>query len=157
MGFNACRPTSTGRVVIASPDPAAPPRIEPHYLSTNHDLQEAVAGARLVGRLLATGAMRSLVAGRAGPDLATAPDDEILQDFRQRSGTVYHPCGTCRMAPADRGGVVGPDCKVYGVDGLRVADASIFPNITSANTNAPAILVGHMAAAAITGRHAASR
>jgi choline dehydrogenase len=154
LGFNACRPTSTGRIDIASPDPQAAPHIAPHYLSTNRDLADAVAGARLVGRFMATRALQGAVASARGPDLLAASDEAVLQDFRERSGTVYHPCGTCRMAPQDQGGVVGPDCAVHGVEGLRVADASIFPNITSANTNAPTILVGHMAAAAILGRPA---
>ena len=76
-------------------------------------------------------------------------DGRLVQDFRARSSSVYHGCGTCRMAPEQAGGVVGPDLSVYGIEGLRVADASIFPNISSANTNAPTILVAHKAAQAI--------
>ena len=90
--------------------------------------------------------MRALIDGAPTFDPARASDEAIEQDFRARSGTVFHACGTCRMAPAAAGGVVDSTLKVHGVEGLRVVDASIFPNITSANTNAPAILVGHMGA-----------
>ncbi len=141
IGFNSCRPTSEGSIEISSPDPEVAPSIQPNYLATEHDREEAVAGARFVARLAATPAMRSLIAA-AATDIDAASDAEILADFRARSGTVHHLCGTCRMAPEAAGGVVGADLKLHGVQGLRVADASIFPNITSANTNAPAIMVG---------------
>jgi choline dehydrogenase len=80
-------------------------------------------------------------------DLEVGHADEaaILADFRARAGTVFHPCGTARMAPQAGGGVVDARLRVHGVEGLRIADASIFPNITSANTNAPAIMVGFRA------------
>jgi choline dehydrogenase len=146
IGFNACRPTSEGRIEIASPDPTAPPRITPNYLSTNHDVAEAVAGARLVGRLEGTRALRRLIDGAPAFDLSAASDAEIIADFRARAGTVFHPCATCRMAPEADGGVVDPRLRVRGVERLRIADASIFPDITSANTNAPAIMVGRRAA-----------
>ena len=70
----------------------------------------------------------------------------ILADFRKRAGSVYHPTCTCRMAPEDQGGVLDPHLRVHGVEALRVVDTSSFPNITSANTNAPAIMLGWRAA-----------
>ena len=146
MGFNACRPTSTGRVEIASPEPATAPRIVTGYLATGHDVAQALAGARLIGRLQRTRAMRRLIDGAPAFDLGGAGDAEIERDFRARSTTVHHACGTCRMAPEHAGGVVDAMLRVHGVDRLRVVDASIFPNITSANTNAPTIMVAHMAA-----------
>jgi len=90
--------------------------------------------------------MRQLIQGQADLNLATASDAQILDDFRARSGTVYHPCGTCRMAPATQGGVVDAQLRVHGVQALRVVDASIFPNITSANTHAPTVMVAAQAA-----------
>lgn len=149
FGFNPCRPTSRGRIDIASPEPEAPPRIMPNSLSTDHDLADVLGGAHLIARFQRTAGLRRLIERPTRFDPAQATDDEIIADFRARSGTVYHPCGTCRMAPEANGGVVGPDLRVHGVEGLRVADASIFPNITSANTNAPTILVAHKAALAI--------
>jgi choline dehydrogenase len=146
LGFNSCRPTSTGRIDIASPDPSMPPSIRPNYLSTAKDIADVIAAGRLIGRLQETAALRRLIASPPVFDVARADDDAILADFRARSGTVFHACGTCRMAPEAAGGVVGSDLKVHGVERLHVADASIFPNITSANTNAPTIMAAHKAA-----------
>ena len=146
LGFNACRPTSEGRVELAGADAATPPRIVPNYLSTARDLADVVAGARLVGRFQETRAMRPLVTGMSHPDLSHMPEEAIVEDFRRRSGSVYHPCGTCRMTPD---GVVDSALRVRGVEALRVVDASVFPNITSANTNAPTIMVAHKAAHAM--------
>jgi choline dehydrogenase len=121
-----------------------------NYLATNHDIAEAVAGARLIGRFQGTTAMRALIDGEPALDLQEASDAEIERDFRARCGTVHHACGTCRMAPERDGGVVDSQLRVYGLDRLRVVDASVFPNITSANTNAPTIMVAHMAARFLT-------
>jgi choline dehydrogenase len=149
MSFNSCRPTSRGRVAISSPHADAEPVIEPAYLSTDKDMRDVLAGARVLGRLQETAAIRAVLSRDPGLDLARASDEAIITDFRRRASTVFHPCGTCRMAPYRDGGVVGPDLAVYGVKGLRVADASVFPNITSANTHAPSVLIGHMAAQAM--------
>jgi choline dehydrogenase len=140
FGFSPCRPTSRGRVDIASPDPAAAPRIAPNYLSTNEDVAAILAGARLVARLLETGPLRNLVAAPLGFTPTGQNDEAILADCRARATSVYHACGTCRMAPRAEGGVVDASLRVYGTEGLRVVDASVFPNITSANTNAPTMM-----------------
>jgi choline dehydrogenase len=152
LGFNPCRPKSTGRIDIRSADPAAPPRIVPNYLSDSQDIADVITCARLIGRLLETRALRGLIAGPLRFDVTKADEAAIVADFKARCSTVYHPCGTCRMAPEDLGGVVDGECRVYGVQGLRVIDASIFPNITSANTNAPTIMAAHRAAALIAAR-----
>ncbi|MEM8792413.1 MAG: GMC family oxidoreductase N-terminal domain-containing protein [Pseudomonadota bacterium] len=146
IGFNSCRPTSRGRVGLDGRDADAAPRIEPSYLSTNEDVAEALAGARLIERLVKTDALRQLIASKNGFSPEGASDEEILADFRARASTVFHACGTCRMAPLSDGGVVAPDLRVHGVDGLRVVDASVFPNITSANTNAPTLMTAMKAA-----------
>ncbi len=146
LGFNPCRPTSTGRVDIVSPRPETAPRIRPNYLSTEADVATVLAGARLIGRLQDSTALGGLIDGVRPIDLSRAADERILADFRNRAGTVYHPCGTCRMAPMDRGGVVDAALRVHGIEGLRVVDASVFPNITSANTNAPTLGLARRAA-----------
>jgi choline dehydrogenase len=151
LGYNPCRPASRGRIDIASPDPTAQPRIVANSLSADSDITDMIAGAHLVARLLETEPMRRLVTGPNGFSPVGASDEAILADIRARASTVYHPCGTCRMAPRDREGVVDPALRVWGVDGLRVVDASVFPNITSANTNAPTIMMAMRAADLILG------
>ena len=146
MGFNPCRPTSEGSIEIWSSDPHAPPRITTNYLATQQDLDGVVAMARLVGRIQDTKAIRAILARPPDLDLSSMGDDDILSDFRQRATTVYHPCGTCRMGADIQNAVVNADLQVFGIKGLRVVDASIFPNITSANTNAPTIMAAHEAA-----------
>ena len=152
LGFNPCRPRSQGHIRIRSNNPMEAPKIEPNYLGDPRDLADVLAGAQLIARLQQTPAMQALIDAPKDIDLASASLQSIEDDFRQRSGTVYHPCGTCAMRPLAGGGVVDAQLRVYGVEGLRVADASIFPTITSANTNAPAILVGHQAARFILAR-----
>lgn len=143
LSFNPCRPTSAGRVEIAAPDPEAAPRIVTGYLATEADRAAVLAGARLVGRLQATAALRRLIAAPPAFDPARADDAAVLADFRARAGSVYHLCGTCRMG---RDGALDARLRLRGVEGLRVADAAAFPNVTSANTNAPAIMLGRRAA-----------
>ena len=146
IGFNPCRPQSQGYIHIRSNNPFDAPKIDPNYLNDPRDLADVLKGAQLIARLQQTPSMHALIDAPKDIDLASASPQSTLEDFRQRSGTVYHPCGTCAMRPLAAGGVVDSELRVYGVEGLRVADASIFPNITSANTNAPAIMVGHQAA-----------
>lgn len=151
IGHNPCRPTSRGWIEARGSDPREAPAIQPNYLDTEADRAEVIAASRLVARIAATPAMRALTTHTAF-DIAANDDAAVLEDFRQRGGTVHHLCGTCRMAPEAVGGVVDSDLRVHGVGGLRVVDASIFPNITSANTNAPTIMVARMAADRILSR-----
>ena len=146
MGFNPCRPTSTGWVNIASPDPEVAPRMSGDYLSTQKDLDDVVAMARLLGRIQDTKGLSSLLLEPPQLDLSTMTDADIIRDFQQRATTVYHPCGTCRMGPKPDRAVVDAELRVHGTEALRVVDASVFPNITSANTNAPTLMVAHRAA-----------
>jgi choline dehydrogenase len=146
MSFNACRPYSTGSVRLVAADASVAPVILGNYLDDQRDIVDVVRMARFIGRMQSTPAVQRLLAAPPETDLLAMSDDAIIADFRQRSGTVFHPCGTCRMGPDSRQSVVDPNLRVYGVDGLRVADASVFPNITSANTNAPTIMVAHKAA-----------
>ena len=146
MGFNPSRPTSEGSIDIQSSDSLVPPRIGTNYLATQEDLDGIIAMARLIGRIQETQAIKNVLARTPDLNLSNMGEDEILNDFRERATTVYHPCGTCRMGPDIQSAVVNSDLQVFGIEGLRVVDASIFPNITSANTNAPTIMVAHEAA-----------
>jgi choline dehydrogenase len=142
LGYSACRPTSRGEIVIRSADPFEAPSIRPGYLSTNHDLEEMVEGSRLMRRLAATPALSAIIDEELQPGTAVASDSDFADDARKRAGTVFHPCGTCIMGPDPARSVVDPRLRVHGLEALRVIDASIFPNVTSGNTNAPAIMVG---------------
>lgn len=148
-GFNSCRPKGEGSVTITSPRAADAPAIRPNCLSHPDDQAEALAMARLVERPAATPALRSLLADDPPTPLADMDDEAVLADFRQRGGTVFHLCGTCRTGPDAETSVVDPRLRVHGIDGLRVCDASAFPGITSANINAPTMMLARRAAGMI--------
>ena len=146
LSFNACRPTSRGHVAIRSPDPLAEPAIVANYLSTEQDRNDVVAGARLMRRIAAAAPLAEVIDHEMQPGPARTSDAELLQDFRERAGTVFHPVSTCMMGPAPGEAVVDARLRVHGIDGLRVIDASVFPTITSGNTNAPTVMVAHKGA-----------
>ncbi|MGB2263420.1 MAG: GMC family oxidoreductase, partial [Candidatus Puniceispirillaceae bacterium] len=146
MSFNSCRPVSEGHVRIRSSDPTMPPAITPNYLSAPSDVDDVIRMARLILRMQQTPAIRETLSAPPLTPLENMTDDEIVNDFRQRCGTVFHPCCTARMGPDPKTSVVDSRLKVHGFEGLRVCDASVFPNITSANTNAPTLVVAHRAA-----------
>ena len=146
LGYSACRPTSRGEIMIKSAEPFEAPAIRPGYLSTNHDIEEMVEGSRLMRRLAATPALSAIIDEELQPGEAVASDADFAEDARKRAGTVFHPCGTCIMGPDPARSVVDARLRVHGLEALRVIDASIFPNVTSGNTNAPAIMVGEKGA-----------
>lgn len=151
LSFQPTRPTSRGTIEIVSPHVEDAPKIVPNYLSTAKDLDDVIAGGRLIQRMAGTAAMRRFTKEAMAPDILTLDDDGILDDFRKRCGSVFHPVSTCRMARDATTGVTDCDLRVFGITGLRVADASAFPNITSGNTNAPTIMLAHRAADLILG------
>jgi len=146
ISFQPSRPTSRGRIDISANDPEAPPLIRPNSLSTQEDRAQVVAGGQLCQRMINTTALGKLLKSAMDPDLRRMTPDQILADFRERCGTVFHPVGTCRMGDDPAGAVVCSQLKVHGVAGLRVVDASVFPNITSGNTNAPTMMLAHRTA-----------
>ncbi|MEH6647526.1 GMC family oxidoreductase [Sulfitobacter sp.] len=145
ISFQPSRPTSCGRIDISANDPDAPPLIRPNSLATEEDRAQVMAGGQLCQQLMNTAALKELVKSPMKPDLYHLTPDDILADFRKRSGTVFHPVGTCRMGQDATTSVVSPRLRVHGIDGLRVVDASVFPNITSGNTNAPTMMLAHRA------------
>jgi choline dehydrogenase len=149
MSFNSCRPESRGHLEISSADPLAKPLIHPNYLDTEKDIQEAIAGCKILRDLSQSEAIKSVIQEETKPGLDIQSDDELLEDFRERAGTIYHAVGTCRMGQDPSSSVVDERLRVHGVAGLRVVDASIFPAITSGNTNAPTMMVGEKGAAMI--------
>lgn len=149
LSFNACRPTSRGTLEIASSDPALPPLIQPNYLDTQSDIDEARRGIALIRRIAEAAPLAEIITGQLVPGAEVVSDDQWLEDFRARADTVYHPTSTCRMAPDPAQGVVDARLRVHGLAGLRVIDASIFPTVTSGNTNAPTVMVAEKGAAMV--------
>ena len=147
ISFNACRPTSRGELHIASTDPTVAPSIRPNYLSTQRDLDEARAGCRLLRRIAATRPLADVITGELYPGPKAVSDDDLLEDFRQRADTVYHPTCTARMGTDPADSVVDMRLRAHGLESLRIIDASVFPTVTSGNTNAPTVMVAEKGAA----------
>ena len=146
LGFNPTKPTSEGWISLKSSDPFESPKFVGNYLSTEEDKKVMISGMHLMRKFLKTKAMRDIVEEELSPG-SDFNDDKSFMDFaRSEGGTVFHQCGTCRMGKDISSSVVDESLKVHGIDGLRVADASIFPRITTGNTNAPSIMVGEKAA-----------
>ncbi len=156
-GFQAhvgpMRSKSRGRVSLRSADPAEVPAIRFNYMSHPDDWDEFRTCLRLTREIFAQAAMAPYVKAELQPGAHLQSDDDLDGAIRDHAESAYHPCGTCRMGRADdRHAVVDPEGRVIGVDGLRVADSSIFPRITNGNLNAPSILVGEKMADHILGR-----
>jgi choline dehydrogenase len=148
------RPESRGSIHIRSTDPKAYPTIVPNYLSDSIDQEVAIAGVRLARKIASQPALEPYVdKSEPGPPLNT--DDEIREYCRLAGSTLYHAVGTCQMGHGSNA-VVDPQLRVRGVEGLRVADASIMPRITSGNTNAPTIMIAEKASDMILGKASAS-
>ena len=147
VSFNICRPTSRGRIEIRSANPLEAPLIYPNSLSTEHDLGEAMAGMHVLRKLGASAPLARIIEREVSPGPEKHSDAELLQDFRDRASTTFHPSGTCRMGPDPATSVVDARLRVHGTRALRIIDASIFPNIPTGNTNAPTIMVAEKGAA----------
>jgi choline dehydrogenase len=135
------RPESLGSIHIRSKDPKAQPAIRFNFLADKIDQDAMVAGFRMMRQIVNAGPMDALRGEEFSPGPSVSSDEEILTWIRNNSQTAYHPIGTCRMGPGPNA-VVDDRLKVHGLEGLRVADASIFPTMPSGNTNAPSIMVG---------------
>jgi choline dehydrogenase len=146
IGLSNCRPTSRGTIGLKSSNPKTHPRITANAYGTEHDVQEMLAAVKFIRRIASAEPFASLVAEELRPGPAVHTDSDLIHDFRQRSGTVYHPSCTARMGSDAQSSVVDSSLRVHGVKGLRVCDASVFPNLIAGNTNAPAMLVGWIGA-----------
>lgn len=153
MAFNSCRPSSRGTIELASADAQEPAVIRPNYLQTRQDQEEAIQGSRLIRTLADTSALSAIIDAEVTPGDAVHDDQSMLEYFRANAGSIYHLCGTCAMGPDPREAVVDSGLRVHGVSGLRVIDASIFPNITSGNLNAPVMMVAEKGADLILEDH----
>jgi choline dehydrogenase len=147
LSAQPCRPTSRGQLRLRRPDGVDDPLIEPGSLATAHDLDRLLRGVHWLRRLAAAPALAAIIDRELQPGPEARSDDELVDHIRRQAGTVFHPCGTCRMGPDPASAVVDARLRVHGLQGLRVVDASIFPSITSGNTNAPTMMVAEHAAA----------
>ena len=149
LSFNSCRPTSRGHLHIRSSDPFEQPTIQPNYLATQADIDEARAGNRLLRALAKAKPLSDIITEELVPGASVQGDDALMDDFRNRADTVYHPTSTCIMGRDAAMSVVDERLRVHDIRGLRVIDASVFPTITSGNINAPTVMVAEKGAAMI--------
>ncbi len=148
IGVILLQPKSRGRITLASADPTVPPLIDPNYLAEPEDLQALVVGVRRAVEVFGTEPLASEVGEPLRPESFPTDDAGWAQAIRAYAETLYHPVGTAKMG-TDDDAVVDPELKVRGVEGLRVADASVMPTLNRGHTNAPAIMIGERAAAMI--------
>ncbi|MCB1445281.1 MAG: GMC family oxidoreductase N-terminal domain-containing protein [Rhizobiaceae bacterium] len=154
ISASPCRPTSAGHLSLGSRDPFAAPVITPNYLSTDEDVEDMLSGVRFIRKLASSVALSSIIETEVEPGPSVRDEADLIADFRARSNTTFHPIGTCRMGLGRGDSVVDRRLKVHGIEGLRIADASVFPDMISGNTNATCIMIGEKAAAEILASHA---
>ena len=141
----ACRPKSRGRIALRSANPLDAPVIDPSYMTHAYDLALQIEGLRAARKIVAHEPLASFIAAEFAPGGPAKGDADLEKHIRASSGCIWHPVGTCRMGQGDDA-VVDANLRVHGVRSLRVVDASIFPQITSGNTNAPTIMIAEKAA-----------
>ena len=129
---------------IGSPEAGKPPVIHANYLSAEHDIHTIVAALKMIRKIAAQPGLAQHIVRETRPGPAANTDDALLDHARATGQTSYHPIGTCRMGKDERA-VVDAKLKVHGIEGLRVADASIMPTMVASNTNAPSIMIGEKA------------
>jgi choline dehydrogenase-like flavoprotein len=144
-------PKSRGEVRLNSADAADAPLIDPAFMTEPEDVQFMLDAIRKSREICSHPELSDHLVEEISPGAARASDEELIEDIKLRTGTVYHPVGTCKMG-VDEMAVVDPKLRVRGIDGLRVVDASIMPQVTGSNTNAPSMMIGERAAALIQER-----
>jgi choline dehydrogenase len=153
--FHVCqlRPESRGKVGLKSADPLADPAIFGNYLAAEEDRRAMREGVRMMREVAAQAALKPYISQEFCPGASVQTDAEIDAWIRRTAETIYHPVGTCRMGAAgDTMAVVDVDCRVQGLAGLRVVDASVMPTLVGGNTNAPTIMIAEKVSDAIRGR-----
>ena len=145
LNINVLRSESLGNIHIQSADPMVPPAIHFNFMSAPYDREGTVAAMRKARELFSTSPLSDVVGEEIGPGPECQSDKDMVDWIKNNAETTYHPVGTCKMG-SDNFAVVDEELKVHGIKGLRVADASIMPTLTSGNTNAPSIMIGEKCA-----------
>ncbi|MDC0039570.1 GMC oxidoreductase, partial [Gammaproteobacteria bacterium] len=151
LNCDQLRPKSKGEVKLRSRDPREQPAAFFNYLSDPHDVQELIEGMKLMNELLTQPAFDEFRGSRITPAPAITTKNELENWVRANASTDYHPCGTCRMG-SDTHAVVDQELRVHGIEGLRIVDASVMPDIVSGNLNAPTQMIAERAADYLMGR-----
>jgi choline dehydrogenase len=155
--FHVCqlRPESRGHVGLKSADPLADPAIFANYLSAEEDRRAMREGVRMMREVAAQAALKPFIEAEYAPGADVQSDADIDAWIRRSAETIYHPVGTCRMGVAgDAMAVVDGECRVQGLGGLRVIDASVMPTLVGGNTNAPTIMIAEKVSDLIRGKAA---
>ena len=149
IGFQPCRPMSRGQVTLASSEPLKPPLIDMNFLNDETDLYDVKCGIECMEALLNHSELRSITVKEKSINLGKKSFEEKLDDFRSRSVSIYHLCGTCRLGSDANKAPVSNDFKLRALRNVWIADASLFPNVTSGNINAPVMMLASKAADSI--------
>ena len=144
IGFQPCRPSSRGNIRLLSKEINDEPLIDPGYLSNEKDLYDLECAYDFVRKISQTHSLDNIIDHPIGIDLIKSSTKEMISHFRQNATSVYHPCGTCKISPDKDTGVVSDRLKVHGLQNLWIVDASVFPNITSGNINAPVMMTAYI-------------
>jgi choline dehydrogenase len=142
--MNILRSESTGSIHIASKSPRTPPAVRFNFMTAQLDRDVTLEAMRITRRIMTAPSMQGIATDELAPGVNVQSDDELLGWIKRNAETTYHPVGTCKMGH-DSMAVVDELLRVHGMQGLRVADASIMPTLTSGNTNAPSIMIGEKA------------
>ncbi len=144
IGFNSCRPKSLGEIGLIKTKDDYIPKIDPKYLTDERDVQDLYSTFDFIRKFLNNKFINQIIKSPVNIHPNNASDKELLDHFRSNSTTVYHPCGTCRMGKNINSSVVSDKLKVHGLENLWIVDASIMPNITSGNINAPVMMLSYL-------------
>ncbi len=153
LGLSNCRPRSTGKITITSSNPLHAPKIEPNYLSDPRDVETLLKGVKLLRELAKAPALADIITEEIRPGKVCQTDEQLIADIRDYAWTVFHPTSTCRMGVDIEQSVCNQRLQVHSIDRLRVVDASVFPTVTSGNTNAPVMMLAERGADLILQDH----
>lgn len=151
LSAQPCRPDSRGFLELRGRDALQAPRIVPNSLATQHDRDEMLQATRFLRKLAAAPALQEVTEHEILPGPSVQTEQQLMDDIAQRASTVFHPVSTCRMGPDPRQAAVDHQLRVHGVSSLRVIDASVFPSLTSGNTNAPTLMLAEKGADMLLG------